>query len=254
VTLLRRHAGGVEVTAAGASVLQRSRNLLDETGKLEAELRQFGQGVQGYIRIAASETCLVGYLPDIVGEFLSRHPGIRVDLDERLNVQVVREVEEGAADLGVYAGDTPPPTLWAHPCFRDQIVAVMPPDHPLAGYPGVTLAELLDHEIIGQDVRGGLGALIARHAEKLGRSVRVRVRADGYDLVCRLAQKGLGIGIIAESSAVLFADRMGLVTSAVLDSWARREHRVCGRRPEASLSEPARLLLEHLLRRAAKKP
>ncbi len=40
--LLRRHAGGVEVTAAGAAVLRRARNLLHEAGQLEAELRRAG--------------------------------------------------------------------------------------------------------------------------------------------------------------------------------------------------------------------
>jgi DNA-binding transcriptional LysR family regulator len=76
--------------------------------------------------------------------------------------------------------------------------------------------------------------------------MRNPIHADGYDVVCRLAQEGLGIGIVAESSARLFAPDMGLVSLPVLDSWARRQHRVCVRRPE-SLSDAARLLLECLL-------
>ena len=70
------------------------------------------------------------------------------------------------------------------------------------------------------------------------------VRPD--DVVCRLAQEGLGIGIVAESSARLLADGMKLVSLPVLDSWARRQHRVCVRKPE-DLSPAARLLLDRLL-------
>lgn len=249
LTLLRRHASGVEITAAGAAVLRRARNLLREAGQLEAELQQLGAGINGQVRVAAGETTLVGYLPAVLSSFLQTNPGIRVDLDERLHVDVVRAVQEQVADIGILPAEALPPDLWSRPCYRDQLVAVMRRDHPLAGYPGVTMAEILDHDIIGQDRRGALGVLLNRQASGLGRSMRVRVTADGYDVVCRLAQEGLGIGIVAECSSRLFAAEMDLVSLPVLDSWARRQHWVCVRKPE-ELSPAARLLLERLLREA----
>lgn len=246
LALLRRHASGVEITAAGATLLRHARNLLHEAEQLEAELRQLSNGIHGQVRVAAGETTLVAFLPTVLGHFLRSNPGIRVDLDERHHAEVMRAVQEQAADIGILPGESLPTNLWHRPCFRDQLVAVMRRDHPLAGYPGVTMAELLDHDIIGQDRRGALGALLNRQAAGLGRSLRVRVAADGFDLVCRLAQEGLGIGIVAESSFRLFAAEMGLVSLPVLDSWARRQHRVCVRKPDA-LSQAARLLLEALL-------
>jgi DNA-binding transcriptional LysR family regulator len=172
-----------------------------------------------------------------------------VDLDERIHTDVLRAVQEQAADIGVLPAEAMPPDVWTRPWRRDQIVAVVRPDHPLAGYPGVTMAEMLDHDMIGQDRRGALGALLNRQATALGRSMRVRVSADGFDVVCRLAQQGLGIGIITESSANLFAPAMGLVALTVLDSWARRQHRLCVRDPE-QLSPAAKLMLDTLLQTA----
>lgn len=246
VELLRRHAAGVEMTAAGAAFLRRARRILQESGQMEVELRQLGEGVHGIVRVAAGETTLVDFLPGVLGRFLEANPGIRIELDERHHAEVVRAVQEQDADIGILPSDTLPEGLWNRPCYRDQLLAVMRKDHPLAGYPGVTMAELLDHDIIGQDRRGALGALLRRQAEALGRSLRTRVSADGFDVVCRLAQEGLGIGIVAESSFRLFADELGLVSLPVLNAWARRQHRVCVRRPEA-LSAAARLLLECML-------
>ncbi len=249
VTLLRRHVSGVEMTAAGAVVLRRGRNLLHEAGQLEVEIQQLAVGIQGHIRVAAGETTLIASLPTVLGGFLRDNPGIRVDLDERLHDDVVRAVQEGTVDLGILAGEILPADLWVGFCYRDQLVAVMPRNHALADYPGVTMSEMLDHDIIGQDRRGALGALLNRQATALGRSMRVRVRADGYDVVCRLAEEGLGIGVVAESSARLFASQMELASLPILDAWARRQHRVCVRRPE-ELSHAARLLLERLLQEA----
>jgi DNA-binding transcriptional LysR family regulator len=231
-------------------VLRRARNLLHEAGQLEAELRLLGSGVHGHVRIASGETMLASALPTALASFLQVNPGIRVELQECLHTEVVRAVTEQAADIGVLPGEVLPSALWHRPWRRDQIVAVVRRDHPLAGYPGVTWAEMLDHEMIGQDPRGALGALLARQATALGRSMRVCVSADGYDVVCRLAQEGLGIGIVAETSAALFAPAMGLVALPVLDAWARRQHRLCARDPN-QLSPAARLLLDMLLRSAA---
>lgn len=250
LSLLRRHASGVELTTAGSAVLRRARNLLHEAGQLEAELRLLGSGVAGHVRIASGETMLTSALPTALAGFLQANPGIRVDLQECLHTEVVRAVQEQAADIGVLPGETLPGELWNRPWRRDQIVAVVRRDHPLAGFPGVTWGEMLEHEMIGQDPRGALGALLGRQATALGRSMRVRVSADGYDVVCRLAQEGLGIGIVAESSAALFAPAMGLVLLPVLDAWARRQHRLCVRDP-VRLSPAARLLLDTLLGSAA---
>jgi DNA-binding transcriptional LysR family regulator len=100
--------------------------------------------------------------------------------------------------------------------------------------------------VIGQDPRAALQAVLTRQASALGRSLRIRVTADGYDVVCRLAQEDLGIGIVAEGSFRLFAGGLDLISLPVLDSWARRQHRVCVRKPDL-LSPAARLLLDTLL-------
>ena len=249
LVLLRRHASGVEITTAGAAVLRRARNLLHEAGQLEAELQQLGAGIHGHVRVAAGETTLIGYLPAVLGSFLQANPGIRVDLEERLHADALRAVQEQSADIGILASEALPADMWVRPCYRDQLVAVVRRDHPLAQHTGVTLAEMLDHDMIGQDRRGALWALLSRQTTALGRSMRVRVTAYGYDVVCRLAQEGLGIGIVAESSSSLFAAGMGLVSLPVLDAWACRQHRLCVRSLEG-LSPAARLLLDRLLREA----
>ena len=245
LVLLRRHASGIEVTAAGATVLRRARALLHEAGQLEAELQALSAGIQGEVRVAATETTLVDYLPGVLRAFLQSNPGMRIELHEYGHADVVRAVEDQGADLGILPDEAVPATLWSRPVYRDQLVAVMRPDHALASYRGVTLAEILQHEIIGQDRRAALRTLLTRQAARLGQSMRVRVNADGYDVVCRLVQEGLGIGIVSASSFRLFAAELGLVSLPILDAWARRQHRVCARAVE-TLTPAARLLLDRL--------
>ncbi|MFT4064518.1 LysR substrate-binding domain-containing protein [Paraburkholderia sp.] len=199
------------------------------------------------MKIVASETTLVGYLPEIVGQFVQRYPAVHVDLEERGSADVIASIEQHGGDLGICAADLPPGGLWVRPCFRDQIIAVMHKDHVLASMPGVTLIQLLDHEVIGDDEHGALSSLLNRQAAIYGRTLRIRVRARGFDLACQLANERVGIGIVAEStSLLLLAEAMGLAVRPLLEPWARREHRVCVRQPD-ELSTAARLMLAHVL-------
>lgn len=252
--LLIRRASGVEITSPGTVVLHRARNLVHEANQLDIEIALLSEGVEGHVRIVASETTLVGYLPEILSQFLQRHPAVHVALEERANAEVISSIEHHGADLGICTSDIPTGGLWVRPCFRDQIITVMRKDHPLASLSGVTLVQLLDHEIIGDHEHGALTGLLNRQAAAYGRTMRFRVRARGFDLACRLANEGLGVGIVPESASILLlADAMGLVARPLLEPWARREHRVCVRQSD-ELSTAARLMLAHILGKQDRAP
>ncbi len=247
VTLLRRHRGGVELTYAGTAVLRRARNLVREDELLGEELRRLGALVQGHVRLCASESILNGYLPDVLRTFLAENPGIRVDLQERLNSAIVRALEDGEAELGIHAGEAPPSGLWSRVCHRDRLVAVMPRAHELARLSSVGLCDILDFDVIGPDQSASMSGVVSRQVAALGRPMSMRVRVDGFDVVCRLAQAGLGIGIVSESSAAAWAPQLGLAVLPIAEEWAQREHRICAGRPD-DLSPAARLLLDHIVR------
>jgi DNA-binding transcriptional LysR family regulator len=247
VALFRRLPSGVELTEPGTSVLRRFRNLLQEAGALEEELRKGGSVVEGRIRLAATETAMIGFLSTILGEFLSDHPGVRIDLEERMSPDVTRSVQSQLVDIGIFVGGAKIEGLWVRPCFRDQIFLAVSREHPLTESSGVTLSELINHEIIGQDRRAGL-QLIERQAALIGRQVVSRITVDGYDTACSLAANKLGVAVVAEASALLFAKSLDLVILPLLEPWARREHKVCVRAPESSLSLASRTLLTHIMR------
>lgn len=252
--LIQRHPAGIEVTPAGALVLRRARNLVHEAGQLTSDLAQMAAGIEGLVRIAASEASLLGYLPEILGEFMRAHPSVHVDMDEHPNAEVVRVVEQHDADMGIFTGETPSGSLWVRPCFRDQLVAVMPHDHALARSTGVSLEQLLDCEIIGSQERGALGLLLDKQAAVHGRSLRNRVRARGFNVACRLAREGLGVAVVAESASLLLAaEAMGLATRPLTEPWARRQHWVCVPQPE-TLPTAVRLMLSQVLRKQNDEP
>ena len=245
VALLRRHHRGVEPTPAGAVLLRRARGLLHEASQLEVELRQFAAGERGHIRLFANETALNGFLPPLLASFMAAHPQVRIDVSEALSEDIVRAIEENAGDIGIFDSNVSSRELWVRSCYADRLVVMVPQGHPLAACAEVRLAELLDHELIGQERRSAVGLLLQRGAAVLGRVPHVRIRVDGFDTVCSLVRQGLGAGIVTAGCGSLLAAAMGLVAVPLAEEWAAREHRLCVRDPD-DLPQVARLLLHHL--------
>jgi DNA-binding transcriptional LysR family regulator len=244
VALLRRHHRGVETTPAGAAFLRRARALLREAEHLERELREHALGEQGHIRLYTNESALVGLLPAVLRRFMAANAQVRIDLVEAMSEEVVRAVEENLADIGIYTGVAPTDGLVVRPCYRDSLVIVVPPGHPLAARASASLAELLEHDMVGPDRRSSLGVLVARGAADLGMTPRIRVRADGFDATCLLVQQGFGAGLVAAPFGSTFAIPIGLVAVPLREPWARREHWVCVRDIEQLSSVAMRLLGE----------
>src|SRR5213593_705570 len=148
VSLLRRGRRGIEPTPAGEALLPQARDILAVMERLHAELREFGSGVHGSIRVFASLSVLAEFLPDDVGSFLAQHRTVRVSLDERVSSEIVRGVREGSADFGVCwdAGDlTGLHTLGYR---SDHLCAVVPSSHPLARRKRLAFVDTLAYEQI----------------------------------------------------------------------------------------------------------
>lgn len=247
--LFRRHRRGIEITGTGMIVLRRARAMLNELRQLEADLSAVREGLSGRVLICANETALADFVPRILPSFVAEHPNVEIALEERTSSGVVRAVWQNAADIGIYVGDVPPVDLWRRPIFHDRLAVIALPSHPLASRTTVSMRDILEFEVIGQAKEGALSSLLARAALAHHRALKMRLFADRYNTVCSLVACGLGLGIVPEGSAQLYAQSMNLVSVSIGDQWAQREHHVCVRSLN-TIAPPQRALLDYLLNRS----
>lgn len=245
VPLLVRRRRGVVPTPAGEALLVRAREVLGEMQRLRAELGAFGMGVQGSVRVLVSPSALAERLPEDIAGFLTRHPSLRVSLDERTGPDILRSLREGAADLGVLwdVGDTSGLQSW--PYRSDRLCVVMAPTHPLARRPALRFADTLEQPSIGVSPGGLLDQLLRRQAALIGRLPAHRIQVSSMDAACRIAAAGLGVAVLPRAVAVPLAGAGRLVLVPLDEPWALRRF-VSVTRPAPLCSAAARLLAEHL--------
>ncbi|MBN8750842.1 HTH-type transcriptional regulator GltC [Xylophilus ampelinus] len=247
ITLLYRHARGVDLTPAGESLLHHARSMLYSLEKMQGELSEYAEGVRGHVRVHANISAIVQFLPEDLGAFVQAHDAIKIDLEEHLSSEVVRAVQEGAADLGIChvpdgAGD-----LQTQPYRQDRLALIVPAGHPLAAGGAIDFVDALDFDHVGLHTNSSIYVAMHQAALDAGRSVRLRIHVTGLDAMCRMIDNGLGIGVMPQRAFELMRGGIGrrLVSVALNDAWALREIRLVAR-DFSTLPVAARTLVQHL--------
>lgn len=85
VRLLVRSTRQLHPTEAGQAFYERARRTVAEADEAETAARGFGKGLDGRLRVCAPVTFARLHVIPRIGEFLERHPNLRVDflLDDR---------------------------------------------------------------------------------------------------------------------------------------------------------------------------
>ncbi len=244
-TLLYRQARGVALTAAGQNLLHHARKLLYGLEKMQGELGEYASGVRGHVRVHASMSAIVQFLPEDLGRFARQHPQVKIDLEEHLSSEVERAVTEGAADLGICCASDQSTHLQVRAYRTDRLALIAPAAHPLATRGAIHLAQTLDLDHVGLHAGSSISLALHQAAERLGRSVRLRIRVTGLDAMCRMIANGLGVGVMPERAFGLVHGTGELRAIRLLDDWATRVISLVAR-DFASLPPTARAFVEHL--------
>ncbi len=243
--LLVRHTRGVDLTPAGESLLHHARSMLYSLEKMQGELSEYAFGVRGHVRVHASISAVVQFLPEDLGAFIRAHPQVKIDLEEHLSFEVIRAVQEGAADLGICNTADGVGTLQTRPYRQDNLVLIVPVAHVLSAQAAINFEETLDFDHVGLQATSSIYLAMHRAAAEQGRGIKLRIHVAGLDAMCRMIANGLGIGVMPQRAFDLVHSGGQLTAIPLKDSWATRQIELVAR-DFSALPVTARLLLEHL--------
>lgn len=244
--LLHRHSRGVQLTPAGQNLLHHARSVLFSVERMQVELSEYADGARGQVRVHASISATVQFLPEDLGAFVRTHQGVKIDLEEHLSSEVVRAVQEGAADFGVCNTADGVGELQTLPYRQDQLVLIVPTGHALAAKTsGVAFEETLAFDHVGLHSNSSIYVAMRQAAAALGQSIKLRIQVSGLDTMGRMILNGLGIGVMPLRAFTLMHGAGGLTAITLTDAWTTRRIELVAR-DFSTLPRTARLLVDHL--------
>ena len=224
--LLYRESKGVQLSPAGSTLLGHAHQLMQQVERLRGDMQQYNNGIKGHIRIFANTTAVTEFMPQVLGTFLASHPHVNVALEERLNHDIVRGVQDGTADIGVAAGPVQGQGLEIIHFSVDRLVLATSCSHPLAQAGTVSFADTLDHAHIGLHEGSTLQHFLNQVVLESGQKLNLRIQVRGFDAMCRMVEANVGIGILPQSAAARHSRSMQLALVELADPWAVRQRSV----------------------------
>jgi DNA-binding transcriptional LysR family regulator len=148
VDLLRRSRSGLEPSAACLQLLPILRSLQADCDALNFAVSEIHGAHTGLVRVGIFTSVADMWIPGLMKSFRQQYPKIEFEL---INMESYVEIESNIRQGKVDCGFVRLPTahdLQVHFLMRDELVAVLPPDHPLADAPVFPVAQLADAPFI----------------------------------------------------------------------------------------------------------
>ncbi|AHY54751.1 MULTISPECIES: LysR substrate-binding domain-containing protein [Bradyrhizobium] len=245
VALLKRGRRGIELTAAGESLLDHARIVIHNVEALQGDLAAYASGVRASVLLLANTSGLSEHLPRALAAFLREHPDINVDVEERESADIAAAIVSGAADIGFAAEHALPDSVERFLFSEDRLMLVAARRSDLGSRRQIDFQEVTERDFVGLTASTALQVHISRHAAKLGARLRVRARLRDFDAICQMVAADVGVAVVPETAARRCARSMPIVAIRIRDGWANRRLTICARSFK-SLPRPAKQLVDYL--------
>ena len=148
LTLLNRQEKRVTLTAEGENLLRHAERILDNLAAAETEMAELRGLSHGEVRIGIPPMMSSYYFPLIIRQFRDAYPNLKLSVNGEGAASIQRMISRGEIDMGVITGQKLMDGLESQHFLREEIVACVPLDHPLAGRRTISLSEFLHEPLI----------------------------------------------------------------------------------------------------------
>lgn len=166
--LFERGHGQIGLTEAGRVVFEYAERILGLSTELDARLKDMTGQITGPLLIGASMTIAEYMLPQVLGEFYARYPGVVPRLLVANSETVQNQVAEHTLDIGLIEGDSLLPSLVTEIVCEDELLVVCAPSHPLAKLSSIAPGLLVQHAYISREPGSGTREVSDNYLQKHG--------------------------------------------------------------------------------------
>ncbi|GAA3535193.1 LysR family transcriptional regulator [Nonomuraea rosea] len=197
--LFEKQGRGIGPTDAARHLADQAAPLLADFGRLERVVADLRGGQAQHLAIACFASAAERWIPEVVRTVRRHQPNLTVEisLNEPVDGRGRRQPDLDLRTEPVNGADVHLDGYQRHELIVEELVAVLPVAHPLAGAGELTLRDLepepwIDHDIYDSPI----GQIIVTACRAAGFTPRHAARLDDHRAALRLVASGIGVTVL----------------------------------------------------------
>ncbi|UVI31945.1 LysR family transcriptional regulator [Paenibacillus spongiae] len=189
----------LQLTPVGQLFMKRAEVILTDLERAVMEVHEFLDPEKGEIRLGFPHSLGISLIPEVVSEFRKKHPNVKFRFKQGMYPSLIRDVMRGEVDLSFVS---PCPEEHEHvtgqTILTEELYAILPPNHPLAGEESIELAQLKDETFVLFSEGYSLRPIVWDACKKAGFTPSIGFEGEETETIRGLVAAGMGVSLLPE--------------------------------------------------------
>ncbi len=199
IPLFDRLGKKVALTQAGEILSEATEEIMASATAAEQRIEELKGLHGGKLVLGASFALGIYVLPGVLAAFRKRYPAVEVTVDISLSAKIMAKILANKLDLGLVSQEAHDPRLFARQFMTDELIAVVPSNHPWANRKRIRPQEFMRETFIVAARGAGVRAAVEERLKQKGIVLTNVIDFGNMEGVKRAVEAGLGISIQPQS-------------------------------------------------------
>lgn len=197
VPLFEKSGRNTTLTRFGEEFLECAEHSLSILDAGIETLQRYGRG-EGVVRLGFLRTLGINYIPQLTSDFLKADPDCNVQFSfhSGLSSELLEDLIQRKYDFVFCSEPDPALGLNAVAVDSQELVVIVPKDHPLAERENISLAETLPYPAVCFAEGSGLRKIVDRMYDAVGGKPASVVETEEDEVIAGLVSSGFGTAVV----------------------------------------------------------
>ncbi len=196
VTLTERAGGRLRLSPAGVRLERAASDIIAILDEAEADARAMASGVTSFVRLGVTSYGPFRWIPKFIEHYAALRTDVEITLVTVQRDEVYSTLMQGRVDISIIDDGMVPSGVDKVPLFRDDLIAIMAPDHPLAGKRHIRAEDLKPYDFVTYSIERANGWEYDRFFAPAATLPRRMITVELIEAIVELVRSGYGVSIL----------------------------------------------------------
>jgi len=210
--VFKKRGRNLYLTDEGKTLFNYARKIFEYEKKIEDAVEQMKELKKGSLRLGSARTYARYFMPFLLTGFRDAYPHIRIHFDEGSSLEMIHSLIDLKNEVVIIARADDHPNIVFIPFSREELVLILPPNHPLADKECIRFEQIAAAPIIMKDPGSGTRKLVDKLFAKNKCTPNILMETGDAEIIKLLVQHGEGVSFLVKEAVAVELQEKKLVT------------------------------------------